>query len=166
MKFLTLCRLEMPRKIQNVLANSAKVVYSGGRRQVSPPQDPNAVRCRFTNESFARCLDPAREAFAEGVEIFSSTLTKDSRKICLARQASCMEDVQSAVTDAKARYDSGRQNHNVSMWLSKLSTRIGYYSNIMDVLVQHHPQYAALAWGAMKVLFVVRPRTFRRGDLG
>ena len=166
MKFLTLCKLEMSRKFQNVLANSAKVVYSGGRRQVCPPQDPNAVRCRSTNESFARCLDPAREAFTEGIKIFSFTLTKDSQKICLARQASCMKDVQNAVADAKARYDSGRQNHKVSMWLSKLSTRICYYGNIMDVLVQHHPQYAALAWGAMKFLFVVRPRAFRRGGLG
>ena len=166
MRFLTLCRLEMTRIIQNVLATPAKVVYSGGRRQVSPPQDTNAGVLQIANESFARCLDPAREAFAEGVRIFSSTLTKDPQKICLARQASCMEDVQSAVVDAKARYDSGRQNHNVSMWLSKLSTRVGYYGNIMDVLVQHDPQYAALAWGAMKFLFVVRPQAFRRGGLG
>ena len=77
-----------------------------------------------------------------------------------------MEDVQSAVADAKARYDSGRQNNNVRMWLSKLQTRIGYYGNIMDVLVQHHPQYAALAWGAMKSLFVVRPWASGRGNLG
>lgn len=77
-----------------------------------------------------------------------------------------MEDVQSTVADAKARYDTGRQNNNVRMWLSKLSTRIGYYGNVMDVLVQHHPQYAALAWGAMKFLFVVRPRVLARGNLG
>ncbi len=116
--------------------------------------------------SFARCLDPAREAFTEAVKTFSSTLTKDSQKMYVARQASCMEDVQSAVADAKARYDTGRQNNNVGMWLSKLSTRISYYGNIMDVLVQHHPQYAALAWGAMKFLFVVRLWAFGRGDLG
>lgn len=77
-----------------------------------------------------------------------------------------MEDVQSTVADAKARYDTGRQNNNVRMWLSKLSTRIGYYGNVMDVLVQHHPQYAALAWGAMKFLFLVRPRAMGRGNLG
>ena len=77
-----------------------------------------------------------------------------------------MEEVQSAVADAKARYVAGRQNNNVSIWLSKLSTRISYYGNIMDVLVQHHPQYAALAWGAMKFLFVVRPQAFGRCNLG
>ena len=110
-----------------------------------------------TNESFVRCLDPAREAFTEAVKIFSFTLTKDPQKTCLARQASSMEEVQSAVADAKAHYDTGHRNSNVSMWLSKLSTRICYYGNIMDMLMQHHPQFAALAWGAMKFLFVVRP---------
>lgn len=115
---------------------------------------------------FARCLDPARAAFTEAVKIFTSSLTKDSQKICLARQASSMEEVQSAVADAKARYDTGRQNDNVRIWLSKLSTRIGHYGNIMDVLVQQHPQYAALAWGAMKFLFVVRLWAFRRRHLG
>jgi hypothetical protein len=29
-----------------------------------------------------------------------------------------------------------------------------YYANIFDVLAQHHPEYVALAWGAMKFLFV------------
>jgi len=30
-----------------------------------------------------------------------------------------------------------------------------YYGNIFDVLAQHHPEYVALAWGAMKFLLVV-----------
>jgi hypothetical protein len=39
--------------------------------------------------------------------------------------------------------------------LSKFSSRICYYGQIFDVLVQHHPEYVSLAWGAMKFLFVV-----------
>ena len=46
-------------------------------------------------------------------------------------------------------------NQKVGKWLSKLSTRVNFYGNIMDVLVQHHPEYVALAWGGMKCLFVV-----------
>ena len=40
----------------------------------------------------------------------------------------------------------------------------------MDVLVQHHPEYTALAWGAMKFVSVVsdpvgpRPLTLARAD--
>jgi len=31
-----------------------------------------------------------------------------------------------------------------------------FYSGIMDMLSQQHPEYVALAWGAMKFLLVVR----------
>lgn len=36
-----------------------------------------------------------------------------------------------------------------------LSQRLLYYGNIMDVLVQHHPEYVSLVWGAMKFIFGV-----------
>ena len=33
--------------------------------------------------------------------------------------------------------------------------RIHHYGKVMDVLVQQHPEYVALAWGAMKLVFGV-----------
>ena len=114
-KIWRLCRLEMTQEIRDVLANSAKVVYSRRRRQVSLTQESQSRALRSTNEPFTRCLEPAREAFTEVLKTFSFILTKDSQKICLARQASCMEDVQSAVADAKSRYDTGRQKNSVSI---------------------------------------------------
>ena len=59
------------------------------------------------------------------------------------------------VLEAKSHYNITRHNKSLSKWLSKLSSRVQFYGNIMDVLVQHHPEYVALAWGAMKFLFVV-----------
>ena len=102
-----------------------------------------------------RCLDPAHQAFKEAVGIFSSTLTKDSHKIAAVQQATSLGDLEDAVINAKARYDSAHQNRKVSKWLSKFSCRVQFYGNIMDVLVQQHPEYVSLAWGAMKFLFVV-----------
>lgn len=46
-------------------------------------------------------------------------------------------------------------DQKATIWLSKFSSRARFYSNIIDVLVQHHPEYVSLAWGAMKFLFVV-----------
>lgn len=40
-------------------------------------------------------------------------------------------------------------------WLYKFSRRIHYYSQVLDVMVQHHPEYVSLAWGTMKFLFIV-----------
>ena len=106
----------------------------------------------------ARCLDPAHKAFTDGLKVFSSRLTNDHRKVALARQATCIEDVQKAVADAKSKYDTAHKNSKARTWLSKFSSRVRHYGNIMDVLVQHHPEYVSLAWGAMKLLFVVSGR--------
>lgn len=35
------------------------------------------------------------------------------------------------------------------------SKRVHYYGKVMDVMVQQHPEYASLAWGAMKIVFGV-----------
>ncbi|KAI4162118.1 MAG: hypothetical protein LQ342_004288 [Letrouitia transgressa] len=40
------------------------------------------------------------------------------------------------------------------LWLTGLSEKLVHYGNIFDVMVQHHPEYVALAWGTFKLLFV------------
>ena len=106
-----------------------------------------------------RCLEPAEEAYLEAVNIYRSRISRDARKIGLVEQASCLEDIQRTVINAKSRYELTHQNKKVGKWLSRLSSRVNFYGNIMDVLVQHHPEYVALAWGGMKCLFVVSKHT-------
>ena len=40
-------------------------------------------------------------------------------------------------------------------WITAFASRVTYYSDVLDMLAQHHPEYVALAWGAMKFVFVV-----------
>ncbi|KAL3291767.1 Nacht domain protein, partial [Colletotrichum asianum] len=40
-------------------------------------------------------------------------------------------------------------------WARRLSEKILYYGHILDIISQHHPEYVALAWGAMKFLLGV-----------
>jgi len=50
------------------------------------------------------------------------------------------------------------------LWLTGLSEKIMYYSNVFDVMVQHHPEYVSLAWGTFKLIFIVSakpPNTYR-----
>jgi hypothetical protein len=89
------------------------------------------------------------------VNIFSSTISKDVRKKTLAQQATSLEDFQRTLTNAKLKYDNEHKGYKVSKWLIKCSCRIRYYGNIMDVLVQQQPEYVGLAWGTMKLLFIV-----------
>jgi hypothetical protein len=94
------------------------------------------------------------DVFAEAKQIFGGTLceTEDDKK-WMTEQAS-IKDVVKAVADAQDAYQA-RRTSKAWKWLTQFSSRVTYYSSILDVMVQHHPEYASLAWGAMKLLFVV-----------
>lgn len=101
---------------------------------------------------------PAREAFHEALEIFKKTLTKDSAKRQLADEllvTSTLRDVLDLVLDAKKRYDDMSSQSRIREGLHAFSQRLLYYGTVMDVLVQHHPEYVSLVWGAMKFIFGV-----------
>lgn len=101
---------------------------------------------------------PAKEAFHEALEIFKETLTKDPEKRRLADEfltTSTLGDVLNIVLDAKKRYNGAASPSRVREGLNAFSQRLLYYGNIMDVLVQHHPEYVSFAWGAMKFMFGV-----------
>lgn len=40
-------------------------------------------------------------------------------------------------------------------WLAETSEVLVHYGYIFDVMMQHHPEYASLAWGTFKLLFIV-----------
>lgn len=40
-------------------------------------------------------------------------------------------------------------------WLNIFASRVNYYGGVLDTLAQHHPEYVALAWGAIKFLIAV-----------
>jgi hypothetical protein len=64
-------------------------------------------------------------------------------------------DVQDEIRKAREKYNLRSQGSRVRKWLSRFSAGVLYYGQIMDVLVQHHPEYVSLAWGTTKLLFVV-----------
>jgi hypothetical protein len=66
-------------------------------------------------------------------------------------------DVENTVERAKREYEAkGQKRRAVMNWLNKLSLGIRYYSQALDMLAQHHPEYVALAWGAVKFVLTVR----------
>ena len=94
--------------------------------------------------------------YAKAAALFSSKFAEDTKSKWLSGKDS-ISSVQEAVLDAKRIYENKIQQSKVRTWLSKLSSRILYYGNIMDVLSKHHPEYVSLAWGTMKFLLIVSP---------
>jgi hypothetical protein len=65
-----------------------------------------------------------------------------------------IEDVRDTIAIAKERYDA-RPKSRTRRYLGKFTATLTYYGSVMDMLVQHHPEYVSLAWGTTKFLFVV-----------
>lgn len=95
-------------------------------------------------------------AFEDAIGHFASHLTKDNGKIEISRSQAKIQDIQALVQDSLAQYSDARRFPRAKKWLTRVLSKIHHYGNIMDVFVQHHPEYVALVWGAMKVLLVVR----------
>jgi len=101
--------------------------------------------------------DYAEEIFKETLIAFKSELTKDKTKLRWIADSGCssLADVLASVGEARVNYEVRKGDSKTREMLCELSEKLHHYGGIMDVMVQHHPEYTSLAWGAMKVLFVV-----------
>lgn len=99
-----------------------------------------------------------RSAFEESLERFRKTLApKSSADTWIdGLKASRLQDVVDDVAKAQAQYKDKRGESKFQKRLTSFSKRVAYYGQVLDVMVQHHPEYVSLAWGTMKLVFGVR----------
>ncbi|KAI1357336.1 hypothetical protein F5Y08DRAFT_352719 [Xylaria arbuscula] len=101
-------------------------------------------------------FEPARAAYTDALVTFKETLTKDPTKHQLAEHmfsATTLQDVCNTVLEAKKQSESTSKPSKFRECLEAFAQRVLHCGNIMDVLVQHHPEFVSLAWGALKFLF-------------
>lgn len=99
-------------------------------------------------------LDVLRELFEKAVVIIHNNPALTDKERDIIQQANSLEDLQDIVHKTKQQYDQTPKS-TLKHCLTKLSKRICYYGNIIDVLVQQHPEYVSLTWGLFKLLFVL-----------
>jgi hypothetical protein len=70
-----------------------------------------------------------------------------------------LSDLQATLSSLQTTIDSKSlsKSSKPRQWLASCAERVAFYGTIMNVMVQHHPEYVALAWGAFKFLFTVGP---------
>ncbi|KAF6841275.1 hypothetical protein CMUS01_03644 [Colletotrichum musicola] len=113
-------------------------------------------------EPLCRCIhlekqniDIAAKAFRAAAEHLTDLVTRDLANEIVVKNRTGTGEVCDIVTAAKEKYEKAHKGSSKAVkWLQRLSASIHCYSNILDVLVQHHPEYVSLVWGAMKLLFV------------
>ncbi len=97
------------------------------------------------------------------MQFFKDRSTKDLKetKTFEDLRASNISEVVAAVNGARDCYEQRRSGSQARKCLVAVAERLVYYGNIMDVMVEHHPEYVSLAWGAMKLLFGVSLAYFK-----
>jgi hypothetical protein len=117
--------------------------------------DPQALVDKYIGDT-TRTYDVAREAFEKGVEYFKTELTNDQVKKDWIDKQTSIQDVLKVAETARSDYQASQSGRGpISRWASRLPDQIMYYGAVLDVFVQSHPEYAALAWGAMKFVLMV-----------
>lgn len=67
-----------------------------------------------------------------------------------------IHDVMRIIQDVKDKFENqAKKGTAAKVWLEKFSCRVMYYGKVFDTLAQHHPEYVALAWGAVKFVLMV-----------
>ncbi|RKK22269.1 hypothetical protein BFJ66_g1351 [Fusarium oxysporum f. sp. cepae] len=96
----------------------------------------------------------AQEAFKSVKKHFEQSNSLSGDEKALLGKKSSLQDVEKAVSDAFAKYEAKSEASKTRKWLQKASESICHYGQVLDVFVQHHPEYVSLAWGLMKVMFI------------
>jgi hypothetical protein len=94
-------------------------------------------------------------AYRDAVKLFSDQLTHDRDKIAFVGSKAHLRDIQNTVRSALERYEGRHARRATTAWLSKTASHIHFYGKIFDVISQHHPEYVALGWGALKFFLTV-----------
>lgn len=95
------------------------------------------------------------DAFNDAKAKFSFQPSQDKRKVDVLRSKQSLQEVQDIVTQSMAKYEERNKDSKARKWFERFSKKIVFYGNILDVFVEHHPEFVALAWGAMKLVFTV-----------
>ncbi|KAL9044387.1 MAG: hypothetical protein Q9214_002470 [Letrouitia sp. 1 TL-2023] len=96
-------------------------------------------------------FEPAQAAYDQALETFKQNPTRHLKKRRQVLEATSLQHVLDTIAIAQKCYADAHSNSKTRRCIAELSKRICYYGNVMDVFVQHHPGYVALAWGTMKL---------------
>jgi hypothetical protein len=135
-----------------------KPCRDGSQENRQRSRSPLPKTPRVVNNLYNSGLGLAKQAFEDAVKEFSTEVSAEECAKWLSA-SNTIFDVEQAVISAKQKYENRSPKSRARKWLSSCSSRLMYYSVIMDTLSQHHPEYVSLAWGAIKFLFIVSKKT-------
>ncbi|KAK4220534.1 hypothetical protein QBC38DRAFT_540507 [Podospora fimiseda] len=85
---------------------------------------------------------------------FYIPINDDQHQKVTIPDSTSIQDIQTVIKNSLTRYSDKHKFPKARKWLSRTLATIHHYANIFDAFVQHHPEYVAVAWGAMKFIFI------------
>ncbi|KAH5267288.1 hypothetical protein HBI82_224860 [Parastagonospora nodorum] len=115
----------------------------------------HASRYRSTQGPNKRNI--AEEANQKAVDDLKSEVQVVSVTASWAENHATIDEIWVIVQQVKEKYDKKcDERTGARASIERLSCRVMYYGKVFDSLAQHHPEYVALAWGAIKLVLMVR----------
>lgn len=100
--------------------------------------------------------DEPTSLFKSACEQFRASLSEKQRQV--------FKEYPDATSMLKALRDQAEQHPRHRSLLTRcckkilaLSTMMEPYFDVINIFVSSHPEFAAIAWGALRLVFVVRP---------
>ncbi|KAI1500276.1 hypothetical protein F5X99DRAFT_387047 [Biscogniauxia marginata] len=98
--------------------------------------------------------DIAKEAYEDAVQYLKREFTGNPKTLVWINAQISLTEVLVEVETAERMYRTRRDGQVVIPCLRRLSSSIMLYSQVFDVLAQHHSEYVSLAWGALKFILM------------
>jgi uncharacterized protein YggL (DUF469 family) len=120
----------------------------------------NTGRClNMTAELMTRVdaheQEVAQNAYRATCDHFVRSKTLNDVEKALFFRGSTIEDAHQVIAKSLADCEATHDSSKARKWLHKASEMVCHYGTVMDVFVQHHPEYVSLVWGLWKLLFTV-----------
>jgi hypothetical protein len=99
--------------------------------------------------------DISQSAYSDALERLREEFRHDKKALEVLESNTSMSDFKRTVEQVMADYSARRRRSRCARVLTKLSARVMYYGNVLDLLAQYHPEYVALVWGSAKLVLMV-----------
>jgi hypothetical protein len=103
--------------------------------------------------------DIAKAAYEAAVDQLKRKFVGDPEALDWIEGHKSLDEIRTEAKDVETRYTAtGATGWGVLQHMRRISSFIVIYGQVLDTLSQHHPEYVALAWGALKFVLMVRAR--------
>jgi hypothetical protein len=100
-------------------------------------------------------MEDADQLFRQARDGFLAALPADERQRFTQLGNTSADDVSSAITAMRAQFRDKKGATSVFTKIDKFTAKISPYFEVLGIMVSSHPEWTAIAWGALRLVLQV-----------